>query len=51
MSQNGPRPAQGEFGDRILETTSSFRGDDTAVVAPGDWLAVARFLRDDPRAR
>lgn len=35
------------FGARIL-ATSDFRGDDEAVVAPGDWLAVARFLRDDP---
>ncbi len=36
-----------EFSDRILET-SSFRGDDQAVVAPKDWKLVARFLRDDP---
>src|SRR5690349_9347986 len=35
------------LGGKIL-ITSSFRGDDEAVVAPGDWLAVARFLRDDP---
>jgi NADH-quinone oxidoreductase subunit C len=34
------------FGDKILET-SAFRGDDEARVAPGDWLAVATFLRDD----
>ena len=37
---------QAEFGDKILET-SDFRGDDTAVVAVGDWQAVATFLRDD----
>ena len=34
------------FGDRIL-ATSDFRGDDEAIVAPKDWLEVARFLRDD----
>jgi NADH-quinone oxidoreductase subunit C len=34
------------FGERILET-DSFRGDEEAVVAPRDWLEVARFLRDD----
>ena len=34
------------FGDRILET-SSFRGDDEAVVAPKDWREVASFLRND----
>lgn len=36
-----------EFGDRILET-SDLRGDEVAIVAPKDWLEVARFLRDDP---
>ena len=35
------------FGDRVLET-SSFRGDDEAIVAPKDWVEVARTLRDDP---
>lgn len=35
------------FGERILET-SAFRGDEAAVVAPGDWFEVAQFLRDDP---
>jgi NADH-quinone oxidoreductase subunit C len=34
------------FGERIVETTS-FRGDEEALVAAQDWLAVARFLRDD----
>ncbi|MBZ0117858.1 MAG: NADH-quinone oxidoreductase subunit C [Sandaracinaceae bacterium] len=33
--------------DRILET-SSFRGDDQAIVAPKDWKEIATFLRDDP---
>jgi NADH-quinone oxidoreductase subunit C len=36
------------FGDRILEATS-FRGDDQAVVAPKDWLEIAKFLREDPQ--
>jgi NADH-quinone oxidoreductase subunit C len=35
-----------QFGSKIL-ATDSFRGDDEALVAPGDWLEVARFLRDD----
>lgn len=35
------------FGERIVET-ASFRGDEEALVAPQDWLAVAGFLRDDP---
>ncbi|MBK8173527.1 MAG: NADH-quinone oxidoreductase subunit C [Sandaracinaceae bacterium] len=37
---------QAEFGAKILET-SSFRGDDEAIVAPSDWAAVAAFLRAD----
>lgn len=36
-----------QFGEKIL-ATSDFRGDDEAIVAPADWLEVARFLRDDP---
>jgi len=36
-----------EFGDDVLET-SSFRGDDVAVVKPSRWVDVARFVRDDP---
>lgn len=35
------------FGARILET-SSFRGDDEAIVAPKDWAEVCKALRDDP---
>lgn len=35
-----------EFGDRILET-SDYLGDESAVVAPGDWLEVASFLKGD----
>ena len=37
-----------KFGDAILETHSQF-GDDTAVVDPASWLAIAQHLRDDPR--
>jgi len=35
------------FGAAILETHSNF-GDDTALVDPVVWQAVAQFLRDDP---
>ena len=35
-----------QFGERILEE-SDHRGDEQVVVAPGDWKAVATFLRDD----
>lgn len=35
-----------QFGDRVL-STSSFRGDDTAVVAAKDWREVALFLKTD----
>jgi NADH-quinone oxidoreductase subunit C len=37
-----------KFGDAVVETHSSF-GDDTAVVAPGRWRDVCRFLREDPQ--
>jgi NADH-quinone oxidoreductase subunit C len=37
------------FGEAVLETSSE-HGDETAVVASSEWLAVARFCRDDPRA-
>lgn len=46
MSQKVLERLKAELGDRVLET-SSFRGDDEAVVAPSDWLAAATFLRDD----
>ena len=36
-----------QFGERILETTS-FRGDDVAIVAPADWVEVASFVKHDP---
>jgi len=35
------------FGAAILETHSNF-GDDTAVVDPAQWKAIATFLREDP---
>jgi len=35
------------FGTAVLETHSNF-GDDTALVDPAHWKAVARFLREDP---
>ncbi len=47
MSKNVLNRLTAELKDRILET-SSFRGDDQAVVARKDWKAVASFLRDDP---
>jgi NADH-quinone oxidoreductase subunit C len=46
MSQKVLARLNARFGDVILET-SSFRGDDEALVAPDNWLAVARYLRDD----
>src|SRR5712671_7855378 len=47
MSQKILDRLKAGLGARVL-ATSSFRGDDEAVVAPADWLAAARFLRDDP---
>ena len=47
MSQHLLDKLQAKFGERILET-HSFRGDESVVVAPSDWHAVAQFLRDDP---
>jgi NADH-quinone oxidoreductase subunit C len=46
MSQKVLARLKARFGDVILET-SSFRGDDEALVAPENWLTVARYLRDD----
>ncbi len=39
---------QEKFGAAILETHAQF-GDDTAVIEPSAWRAVALFLRDDSR--
>lgn len=41
---------QEKFGSAVLET-SSFRGDDVAVVTPAVWKDVARFIRDDARCQ
>ena len=38
-----------QFPDAVVEAHHSF-GDDTVVLTPSSWKAVARFLRDDPRA-
>lgn len=37
-----------QFGDKVLET-SSFRGDEVALLDKSVWKAAATFLRDDPR--
>jgi len=47
MSQLVLERLRARFGEKILQT-SSFRGDEEAIVAPADWLEVATFLRDDP---
>lgn len=47
MSQRVLARLTTRFGQRIL-AVDSFRGDDEALVAPEDWLEVARYLRDDP---
>ena len=36
-----------KFGDKIL-AVDSFCGDDEALVAPADWVEIAKFVRDDP---
>jgi NADH-quinone oxidoreductase subunit C len=46
MSKKVVDRLKAQFGAKILET-DSFRGDDTVVIARGDWQAVAKFLRDD----
>jgi NADH-quinone oxidoreductase subunit C len=46
MSVQVLKRLQSVFGARILET-SSFRGDDEALVAPADWREVAKFLKTD----
>jgi len=47
MSQRVLDRLKEQLAARILETVS-FRGDEVAIVAPGDWPEVAKFLRDDP---
>ena len=46
MSQAVLDKLKARFGAAILETHSDF-GDDTAVVDPAQWRAVAKFLRED----
>jgi NADH-quinone oxidoreductase subunit C len=38
-----------QFGSAVLEAHNQ-HGDETAVLEPNSWHAVAKFLRDDPRA-
>jgi NADH-quinone oxidoreductase subunit C len=47
VSQHVLDTLKSRFGTSILETHSDF-GDDTAIVEPSQWKAVAQFLRDDP---
>ncbi len=39
------------FGSEVILETSSDHGDDTAVIAPGQWREVAMFLRNDPACK
>jgi NADH-quinone oxidoreductase subunit C len=48
MSKNVLSILTAELAGRILDT-SSFRGDDEAIVDRADWKAVATFLKTDPR--
>jgi len=47
VSQQVLDKLKARFGAAILETHSNF-GDDTALVDPAQWKAVATFLREDP---
>lgn len=47
MSKKVVERLKAELKTKILET-SDFRGDETVVVAPADWRAVAAFLKSDP---
>src|SRR5262249_25223775 len=47
MSQLVLDRLKAELGARVLSTTN-FRGDEAALVAPADWFAAATFLRDAP---
>ena len=48
MSQKVLERLRTLLGSKVLGT-SSFRGDDEAIVAPADWFEAARTLRDDPQ--
>ena len=47
MSKKVVERLKAELKTKVLET-SDFRGDDSVVVAPADWRAVAEFLHSDP---
>ncbi len=47
MSKKVVERLKAELKTKILET-SDFRGDESVVVAPADWRAVAQFLASDP---
>lgn len=47
MSQTVLEALRARFAERVL-ATSSFRGDDEAIVAPADWHEIAKFLLEDP---
>ncbi|MGB8224691.1 MAG: NADH-quinone oxidoreductase subunit C [Polyangiales bacterium] len=46
MSQAVVDRLEAKFGDRLLETSDAF-GDREVRVAVGDWVELARFIRDD----
>ena len=46
MSQAVLDRLSAQLGDRILETSDAF-GEHEAIVAVGDWVEVAQFLKDD----
>jgi NADH-quinone oxidoreductase subunit C len=48
MSERVLQVLKEKFGGAIVES-HSFRGDDTAVVAPSSWKDICRFLRDEPQ--
>ncbi len=48
MSQRVLDKLKERFGDAVLET-SSFRGDETAVVDAARWKEIALFLKGDPQ--
>lgn len=43
----GAAALEARFGDRLLDRVE-FRGELTYRVAPGDWVEVLRFCRDEP---
>ena len=50
MSQAVLDRLSAQLGDRILETSDAF-GEHEAIVAVGDWVEVAQFMRDDAELR